>query len=85
MFNIGFTEMVVLGVLALIIIGPKQLPELARNLGRLINEFKRSTDGLKDEFKTQAGFNPEMKPEDLFKENAPKNQEPVKQKKEDPV
>ncbi len=51
MFNIGFTEMVVLGVLALVLIGPKQLPELARTLGRFMNEFKRSTDAFKDELK----------------------------------
>ncbi|MCB0386441.1 MAG: twin-arginine translocase TatA/TatE family subunit [Bdellovibrionales bacterium] len=43
MFNMGFTELIVLGVFALIVIGPKQLPEVARVVGRLINEFKRAT------------------------------------------
>lgn len=53
MFNIGFTEMLVIAGLALILIGPKQLPEVARSLGRMLNEFKRSADILKDEFKNQ--------------------------------
>ncbi len=43
MFNLGFTELLVLGAIALIFIGPKQLPELARTVGRLLNEFKRAT------------------------------------------
>lgn len=53
MFNMGFSEMVIVGVLALIVIGPKQLPELARTLGRIINDLKRSTDSLKDEFNAE--------------------------------
>ncbi len=57
MFNIGFTEMMVIAALALILIGPKQLPEVARSLGRMLNEFKRSSDILKDEFKSQLSDN----------------------------
>lgn len=43
MFNLGFSELVLIGIIALIFIGPKQLPELARTVGRLLNELKRST------------------------------------------
>lgn len=43
MFNLGFTELLLLGVIALIFIGPNQLPEVARTLGRLLNEWKRAT------------------------------------------
>ena len=42
----GFAELVVIGIIALIFIGPKQLPEMARVVGRLINEFKRATGDL---------------------------------------
>jgi sec-independent protein translocase protein TatB len=42
MFNIGMSEFIVIGALALIFIGPKQLPEMARMVGRLINELKRA-------------------------------------------
>ncbi len=46
MFNLGFTELIVLGIIALVFIGPKQLPEVAKVAGRLINEWKRTTSEL---------------------------------------
>lgn len=46
MFNMGFTELLFLAVIALVVIGPKQLPEVARALASLINEFKRATGDL---------------------------------------
>lgn len=53
MFGLGMSEIIFLGVLALIVIGPKELPELARTLGRFLNELKRSTNVLGDELKQQ--------------------------------
>ena len=46
MFNLGFSEILIIGVMALLLIGPKQLPEMARVLGRLIAEFKKATADL---------------------------------------
>lgn len=46
MFNIGFSEFLVIGVIALLVIGPKQLPEVARVLGRLLVELKKATQDL---------------------------------------
>lgn len=46
MFNLGFGEILVIGVLALILIGPKQLPEVAKVLGRMMKEFKQATRDL---------------------------------------
>jgi len=43
MFNLGFSELIIIGVLALVFIGPKQLPEVARMIGRMLNELKRAT------------------------------------------
>lgn len=54
MFGLGMSEIILLSVMALIIIGPKQLPEVARTVARFINELKRSTEDLKDEFKKQS-------------------------------
>ena len=47
--NIGFPEIVVLLVLALIIFGPKRLPELGKSLGKGIREFRSSVSGEKEE------------------------------------
>lgn len=43
MFGLGFAEVLLIAVLALIFIGPKQLPEVARVIARLLNEWKRVT------------------------------------------
>lgn len=44
MFNIGMGEMVVILALALILIGPDDLPEIARALGKFLNELKRASE-----------------------------------------
>lgn len=44
---IGMPELIVIMVLALIIFGPRKLPELGKSLGRSLNEFKRASNELK--------------------------------------
>ena len=44
-------ELLLILGLALIVLGPKKLPELARALGKGLAEFRRATDELKDEFR----------------------------------
>jgi sec-independent protein translocase protein TatB len=48
MFGIGMPEMILILAIALIVIGPKKLPDLAKSLGRAMREFKRATTELKD-------------------------------------
>ena len=47
MFGIGMPEMLLIMAIALIVIGPKKLPDLAKSLGRAFGEFKRATSELK--------------------------------------
>jgi Tat protein translocase TatB subunit len=51
MFGIGMPELLLILALALIVLGPKKLPELAKALGKGLAEFRRATDEIKDEFK----------------------------------
>jgi sec-independent protein translocase protein TatB len=49
MFGIGTSELLVILVVALIVLGPKRLPEIARTLGKGLAELRRATSGLTDE------------------------------------
>jgi sec-independent protein translocase protein TatB len=51
MFGIGFPELMLILVIALIVIGPKRLPDVAKALGRGLGEFKRATDEMKQTFR----------------------------------
>jgi sec-independent protein translocase protein TatB len=53
MFGLGMSEIIFLAILALVVVGPKELPQLARTLGRFLNELKRSSNILTDEIKQQ--------------------------------
>lgn len=49
MFGLGFQELLVIFVVALIIIGPKKLPDLAKAIGKAVREFKRATEDIKQD------------------------------------
>lgn len=54
MFGLSMGEVVILGVLALVVIGPKQLPEFARAVARVMLEVRRAMDHLAAEIRIQA-------------------------------
>lgn len=45
--NLGFWELAIIFVVALLIFGPRKLPELGRSLGKTLGEFRRATNELK--------------------------------------
>lgn len=47
MFGLGFGELIAIFVVALLVFGPKRLPELARTLGKSLNEFRRASNDLR--------------------------------------
>ena len=49
MFGLGFGELLVVFLIALIFIGPKKLPELAKGLGKGIRDFQNAAKGLSDQ------------------------------------
>lgn len=53
MFDFGLGELILVGVIALIVLGPERLPEAARTAGRLIGRLQRFVGSVKQEFDTQ--------------------------------
>jgi len=53
MMGIGFPEMLVILAIALLVFGPKKLPEVGKSIGRAIREFRRTSDELKDRFEEE--------------------------------
>jgi sec-independent protein translocase protein TatA len=49
MFGLGFGELLIILVIALIFIGPKKLPELAKGLGKGLKEFQNATKGFSEQ------------------------------------
>jgi sec-independent protein translocase protein TatB len=56
LFGIGMPELLLILAIALIVVGPKKLPELARALGRGFAEFKKATNELKESLETNTEF-----------------------------
>ncbi len=53
MFGLGFGEIVVILVLALVLLGPQKLPEVAKQLGKGLRDFRKATDDLKGQFERE--------------------------------
>ncbi|PIE34156.1 twin-arginine translocase subunit TatB [candidate division KSB3 bacterium] len=75
MFGIGMPELIVIFVIALLVVGPKKLPELARALGRGFGEFKRATNEVRQtldaEMKQINDTVPKLPDENIFTVSSP--------------
>jgi Tat protein translocase TatB subunit len=53
MFDIGFQELLVIFIVALLVFGPKRLPELGKSLGKGLAELKKAFQDVKDQVETE--------------------------------
>jgi len=53
MFGMSMTEIVIIAVLALVLLGPDRLPEAAKTIGKTVRDLKKATDGLKDQIEAE--------------------------------
>ena len=75
MFGISSIELLVILIIALVIIGPKKLPEVARTIGKGFSELKRAMDGMKDTVNINKAFDSMMKDEPKPQRGPEKNKD----------
>ena len=63
--SIGMTELIVIMVVALVVIGPKRLPEMARTLGKALGDFKRATSDFQSSFSMEDDYDLDVLDEDV--------------------
>ncbi len=51
--NIGFPEILVILAIALLIFGPKKLPEIGKSIGRALREFRKTSDDIKEKIEEE--------------------------------
>jgi len=81
MFGIGWQELLIIAVVALLIVGPKKLPDLAKSLGKGFREFKKATEGVSEDLKDALKEEEKPKPDNGQKDSpATKNTESAETK-----
>lgn len=68
MFDIGFSELLLVGIVALIVLGPERLPKVARTVGHLVGRMQRYAAGLKAEIDREVKLEELKKLQDQFRE-----------------
>ncbi len=76
MFDIGFSELIVIMIVALLVIGPKRLPEVAKALGKGWAEFRRALDSVKEELNVSSLETDVQKVRDAFQTGLDEDQTP---------
>ncbi len=82
MFGIGFQELILIMVVALIVLGPKRLPEAARAIGKFFKEFKSVTEEVKSSISTDISQIVNEEKEDHHKQHQIASKSTTKEEKE---
>ncbi|MBF0506074.1 MAG: twin-arginine translocase TatA/TatE family subunit [Nitrospirae bacterium] len=90
MFNFTLPELVVIFVVALLVFGPKKLPEIGAAIGRGIGEFRRALQDVKEQVNTdistshEPGSTPDKTPEQILKEAVEMHDSDIKEQQDTP-
>jgi sec-independent protein translocase protein TatB len=59
--SLGTSELILIGIIALIFLGPRKLPEIARKLGKIMADFRNTTSEFKETWEREVNFEEEAK------------------------
>jgi len=76
--NIGFPELLLLLVIALLVFGPKKLPEVGRSIGKALREFRRTSDEIKEKIEEEIQADEFREIQDELKKDIYENDEKEK-------
>ena len=76
MLNIGPQELILVLIIALVVVGPKRLPELGRTIGRGMREFRKMQDDVRDTLKIDLDPDPEPPRKPVSKPHIVRNTDP---------
>lgn len=72
MFNLGLFEILILGSIALLVVGPKNLPYLAQKVGEYLANLRRMSNGFKQSVSTELNLDQELETFKKFQQEAAK-------------
>jgi Tat protein translocase TatB subunit len=78
MFDIGFQELVIIFIVALLVFGPKRLPELAKTMGKWMTEIKRGVYIAKSQIENELNVDYKLPDADIIN-NLPKDEKKAEQ------
>jgi TatA/E family protein of Tat protein translocase len=73
--NIGFPELLVILTIALLVFGPKKLPEIGKSIGKAIREFRKTTDEIKEKLEEEIQADEFKNIKEELKEDIQQNEE----------
>jgi sec-independent protein translocase protein TatB len=59
--SIGTQELLLIGIVALIFLGPRRMPEMARKLGKIMSDFRKTTSEFKETWEREVNFDEEQR------------------------
>jgi sec-independent protein translocase protein TatB len=71
MFGIGWSELVIIAILALVLLGPERIPQVFATFGKILRELRATSADLQDEFKRALEENHPMEPPSLPSSSPP--------------
>jgi len=84
MFGIGMQELIIIAIIALLVVGPKRLPDLAKSLGKGFSEFKKAAEDVTEGVKSSLQADDLQKEAEELKDSVAGNEKDADEKEKDP-